>query len=85
MKRRRTFSLVVVFILFAIVSYVVSGFVFRLPTKNAKAPTVESIGHNFPDVTSDPTYTSIFNAKALDPTQPVQIGGSSNNQPFVGH
>lgn len=85
MKRRRIFSLVVAMVIFGIVSYIVSGFIFRLPTKNAKAPVVESVNQNFPDVASDPTYTSIFNSNALDPTLPVQIGGSSNNQPFTGH
>lgn len=85
MKHKSTLSLVLTVLVVGILSYVMAGFVFKVPAKNAKAPVVESLNQNFPDVTGDPAYTSIFNNKALDPTQTVQIGNSNNNQPFVGH
>lgn len=85
MKRRGTLSLVLTTIVVGILSYIIAGFIFKMPTKNAKAPVIQSVNQSFPDVASDPTYTSIFNDKALDPTQTVQIGNSNNNQPFVGH
>lgn len=84
MKRRKTFTLILAAVVFGIFSYMVSGFVFRLPDKTAKAPTIQAIDQNFPDVSNDPAYTLIFNDKALDPTLPVQIGGSNNNRPFTG-
>lgn len=82
MKHKNSWSLVLTIIVVGIVSYIVVGFIFKVPSKNAKAPVVEAINQNFPDVASDPAYTSIFNDKALDPTQPVQIGPSNNNRPF---
>lgn len=85
MKRKGTLSLVLTVFLVGILSYIIAGFIFKVPAKNAKAPAVESINQNFPDVANDSSYASIFNDKALDPTQPVQIGNSNNSQPFVGH
>ena len=84
MKKKRNFSLVFLALVVAIVSYIVSGIIFKSPIKNATAPLISPVDQSFPDVIGDPAYSSIFNDKALDPTQPVQIGGSSNKQPFTG-
>lgn len=46
------------------------------------APVVEKIDPAFPDITNDPAYNSFLNSKALDPTQPVQIGDNQNSKPF---
>lgn len=85
MKHPKTsLSLILTVAVVGILSYIFAGLIFKVPAKNAKAPSVESINQNFPDVAGDPAYSSIFSDKALDPTQIIQIGDNSNNQPFVG-
>jgi hypothetical protein len=69
----------------AILSFVISGILFGSPKKNPiKVPVVDKIEPTFPQVKTDTNYTSFFNNQALNPTQLIQIGGSSNNQPFQG-
>lgn len=70
----------------AIFSIFLSGILFGSPKKNPiKVPVVEKISSNFPVVQNDENYKPIFNDKALNPTQLIQIGGSSNTQPFQGN
>ena len=66
----------------AVVSYVVANSVFKPPAGSTKVPEVSAINPNFPDVRNDSNYNTIFNNKALDPTQPVQIGSQNNKVPF---
>ncbi len=69
----------------AILSFILSGIIFGTPKKNPiKVPVVNKISSTFPDVQNDTDYSGIFNNKALNPTQLIQIGGSDNNQPFQG-
>lgn len=82
MQRKSIISLVLTVLVVGILSYFVSGLIFKVPAKNAKAPTIEAIDQNFPDVKNDPNYSSFLNAKALDPTQPVKIGNNANTKPF---
>lgn len=66
----------------AIASFVVANSVFKPPTGSTKVPVVTAIDPNFPDVKNDSKYNAIFNKRALDPTQPVQIGNQNNTVPF---
>lgn len=85
MKRDDVLKVVAVAIFAAVISLVIAGAIFNSPAKhNKRVPQVAPISTSFPDVTNDPDYNTIFNAKALDPTQPVQIGNSTNTSPFVG-
>ncbi len=82
MKQKDLLTLIVVGIITAIFSSVLSMLLFSPPKHNAKAPEVNVISNKMPDIKNDPDYNVIFNDKALDPTQPVQIGGNQNETPF---
>lgn len=82
MKQKDIITLAIVGVITAIFSMVVSMLVFSPPKHNAKAPIVESVSNSMPDIKNDPDYNTIFNDKALDPTQPVEIGGNQNTAPF---
>jgi hypothetical protein len=67
----------------AIFSIILSGVLFGSPKKNPiKVPVVTKISSTFPSPQTDDSYKVFFNDKALNPTQLIQIGGSSNTQPF---
>jgi len=84
MKRDDILKVVAVAIFAAVISLIIAGSIFNSPAKhNQKVPAVQPITTSFPDITNDPNYNTIFNSKALDPTQPVQIGNSNNTSPFV--
>jgi hypothetical protein len=82
MQKKDIVTLAVVGGITAIFSMVVSMLVFSPPKHDAKAPAVQVISNHMPDIKNDPDYNTIFNDKALDPTQPVQIGGNQNASPF---
>lgn len=85
MKRKELVTLGVVVIFTGIISLIVAGMLFNSPAKrSAKVPVVPAISPSFPDVKNDPNYNFFLNEKALDPTQPIQIGDSPNNDPFNG-
>jgi hypothetical protein len=84
MKQKDIIALVGVGIFTAIISLVISGFLFGGGARHSKVPTAENISTSFPDIKNDPAYNSIFNSNALDVAQPVLVGGSQNNQPFNG-
>lgn len=66
-----------------IISSILSNAIFNPSKKrSASIPVVQPISSSFPDVKSDPTYNTIFNSQALDPTQLIQIGTSQSNTPF---
>ena len=85
MKRKDMTALVILGVISAIVAFVISGIVFQANSKKEKVPTVEAINENFPNVLNEADYKVIFNNKALDPTQPIQIQGNNNTNPFVGN
>lgn len=66
----------------AIVSFLVASSVFKPPAGSTEVPVVQAIDPNFPDVKNDSQYSAFFNTKALDLTQPVQIGSQNNSGPF---
>ena len=82
MKRKEITVLVVVAVISGVVALVVSGFIFTGPNKRTKVPEAEAVSSTFPDIKNDPAYQSFFNNRALDPTQPIQIGNSKNTTPF---
>jgi hypothetical protein len=82
MKRKDLTKVIFVAAIWGIISIVASGIIFKSPVKNARVPVVEPISTNFPQVSTDSNYKAIFNAKALDPTQLIQIGNSQNDTPF---
>jgi hypothetical protein len=83
MRRRDIFMIVIVALVSGIISLFIATAIFSSPKqRSAKVPIVVPINPNFPDVKNDPTYNVIFNSNALDPTQPVTIGGSNNQSPF---
>ena len=85
MKRSNTMALIIIGLVSAVIAYIVSGVLFKANDRAEKVPTVESINQNFPDIRNDADYKVIFNDKALDATQPVQIQGNNNTNPFVNH
>ena len=82
MKQKDIAVIILVAFAAGIVSFIVARVVFKPPQGSTQVPVVTAIDPNFPDVKNDSKYNSIFNAKALDPTQPVQIGNNNNNVPF---
>lgn len=85
MQRREALTLVVVAIVSGLISLVIAGSLFGSSIKRgAKVPVVQPITTGFPDTKNDPNYKFFLNDKALDPTQPIQIGNNNNNTPFNG-
>jgi hypothetical protein len=83
MKRKELLNLLAVIIATAIFSFVIATILFGSQSKRGTAvPVVQPISSTLPDIQNDPNYNFIFNTKALDPTQPIQIGNSQNNTPF---
>ena len=83
MKKNDLTKVIFVAVIWGIFSMVASGIIFKSPVKNAKVPVVKPIDTNFPQVNTDSNYQAIFNTKALDPTQLIQIGNSQNKTPFA--
>lgn len=78
MIQKKDLLLIVVVALFAaIFSVVISKVVFSTSQHNLKAETVQPISTELK--TPDP---AVFNDQAIDPTQLIHIGDSSNKQPF---
>jgi len=83
MKRQDLGILLTVAAVAAIFSFLVASFLFKSPSSRiSQVPVAPTIDSNFPDVYNDPAYNTFFNHHALDPSQPVQIGGSRNSNPF---
>jgi hypothetical protein len=82
MKQKDIATIAVFAIIAAVVSFIVANMVFKPPKGSTQVPAVAAIDSSFPDTHNDSSYSSIFNEKALDPTQPVQIGNQNNDVPF---
>jgi hypothetical protein len=81
-KQKDIATLVAVAGVTALFSFVISILLFSPPKHNAQVPSVLPVASGMPDIKNDPNYNTIFNDNALDPSQPVQIGGNSNSTPF---
>ena len=83
MKRRDLAVLICVAAISAVISLILASVLFSSKKLSQKVPVVQKLNQTFPDVAHDPAYTGIFNDKAIDLTQPVQIGPNNQNQkPF---
>jgi hypothetical protein len=78
MKQKDWALVLVMAFIGAIVSLFVSNLLFSSPkNRQQTAEVVDSITANFPAPPS-----KYFNPSAINPTQPVQIGGGTNPNPF---
>jgi len=77
-------KLILVGVVTAAFAWIVSGIIFKSPVHSAQAPSAPTITSTFPDVKNNPAYNSFLNGNALDPTQTITIGNSSNSTPFSG-
>jgi hypothetical protein len=85
MKQKEPILLIVVGVFTALFAFMISTMIFKVPSnRSTKVPIAGSIQTTFPDIKHDPAYNTIFNTNALDPAVPVQVGNTSNNQPFNG-
>ena len=82
MKQKDIITLVLIASITAVFAGVVSMLLFSPPKHDATAPAVPVISNSMPDIANDPDYNTIFNEKALDPSQPIEIGGNQNQTPF---
>ena len=81
--KKDDFTLVISIALVAgFISLLIASSVFGKQEHNLKAPQVDAIKAAFPDAKTAPTYQAFLNEKALDPTQPIQIGNTKNSAPF---
>ncbi|HSX05765.1 MAG TPA: hypothetical protein VLF69_04820 [Candidatus Saccharimonadales bacterium] len=80
MKQKDIALIVVIALISAVVSFIISGKLFVTPSNRAqKAEVVDVI---------DPTFktpsSKYFNSSSIDPTQSSVIGGDNNQNPFNG-
>lgn len=82
-KKDSKLILYIVVAVTTVVSLILSSAIFNSPKKhNLSVPIVEQINSTFPDVRNDTNYNTFLNDKALDVTQPVQVGNTQNTTPF---
>ncbi|HUS25761.1 MAG TPA: hypothetical protein VMY99_00240 [Nevskiaceae bacterium] len=80
MKQKDIALIIVIVFASGIVSLVVSRLVFAPPkNRQQQVEVVDAISADFPD--PDAKY---FNKNAIDPTQLIKIGDSTNPNPFNG-
>ncbi len=78
MKQKDILTVVVIVIISATFSFVISNLLINTPkNQQQKVEVVEPIGAEF--VRPDSKY---FNDKSINPTQKIQIGDSTNTKPF---
>lgn len=80
MKQKDIALIIVIAAVSAVLSFVVSGMIFNKPAnRHQTTQVVDVITSDFP-----PPSTKYFNSNSIDPTQLIQIGNSSNPNPFSG-
>jgi hypothetical protein len=80
MKQKDIILIIVVVFISGILSFFVSRLVFAAPkTRQQAVEVVDPITTDFPIPGS-----KYFNTGSIDPTQLIQIGGTSNLAPFNG-
>jgi len=80
MKQKDIALVIVIAVVSAIVSFLISGKLFVTPAnRQQKVEVVDVVESSF----QQPS-TKYFNDKAVDPTQLVQIGANNNQNPFSG-
>lgn len=80
MKQKDIALIIVLAAVSAVVSFLVSGWIFNKPANRQQKAEVVDV------ITSDFTLPSekYFNNNSIDPTQLIQIGNSNNPNPFDG-
>jgi hypothetical protein len=82
MKQKDVALIIVIAFISAVASLVVSRLVFSSPgNRSQQVDVVQSINAQFPSPAFDPRY---FNSGSIDPTQLIQIGNTTNSNPFNG-
>lgn len=80
MKQKDIALIIVVAVISAIVSFIVSGKIFVTPAnRQQKVEVVDKIDSDFTQ--PDSKY---FNSSSVNPTQLVTIGNNNNQNPFSG-
>lgn len=80
MKQKDIALIIVIVAVSGVASFFLSNWLFASPDKREqKVEKVEAITADFP--TPDRKY---FNNQSIDPTQLIQIGESTNPNPFTG-
>lgn len=79
MKRKDILLFAVVGVISAIVSIVISNYVFPSSTSKQQAEVVQPISPNF----TEPD-TAYYNSGTFDPTRQITIGQNANTDPFTG-
>ncbi len=80
MKQKDILTLVVVAVVSGILSLVVTKFLFNTPeNRSQEVETINAITADFPKPNE-----KYFNAQSVNPAQPVEIGTSTNPNPFTG-
>lgn len=77
MKQKDIALIIIIVFISGIVSFVVSGKLFAASKGHQSVETVDKISSDFN--VPDSTY---FNKNSIDPTQLIQIGNSTNPNPF---
>lgn len=77
MKQKDIALILVISFMSAVLSLVVSNFLFKSNQKNLDSHVVTAITKDFPE--PDKKY---FNENSINPTQTIQIGSNTNQQPF---
>ena len=83
MKQKDIALVIIVAFISAIISLVVSNLVFSSPgNRQQQVDVVQSINPQFPSPAFNPSY---FNSSSINPTQLIQIGTTTNSNPFNGN
>jgi len=79
MKKKDLPILALIIVVSVIFSYVIVNQLFSTPAnRQQNVETTESISAQF----TVPTDGKNFNSSAINPTQPIEIGPNTNDQPF---
>lgn len=82
MKQNDVALIVVLVVVSGVVSFIVSGFIFKSSAGQGKSvETVTAINSNFNVSQTAPQY---INSNSIDPTQLIQIQAANNPNPFAG-
>ena len=80
MKQKDIALIIVIIFVSGVVSYIVSGMLFKNSSQSTTVQTVSVINPDFNVSQVNPEY---INSSSVDPTQLIQIGNSNNPNPFA--
>jgi len=80
MKQKDIALIIIIVFVSAVASFFISNALFASPeNRQQKVEVVEAITSDFPKPSG-----KYFNSDSIDPTQLIQIGNSTNPDPFTG-